>query len=394
MTNIDGFIEPGFEEVAKEFENNFTLRQDIGAAVAVYLDGKPVVDLWGGLANKDTKDPWKKDTMVLVFSTTKGITSILANLLIQQNKLDPEQEVSEIWPEYAQNNKDKTKVKWVLSHKAGLPYIENRHEMPEVMLWNPIIESLAKQAPLWEPGTAHGYHALTFGWLNGEIIRRAYKAKDFSLVFTELLQKPLNLNTYIKLPEDLDKSVAKLEVIEPPKDPELLKIYNAFVGPDTLTGKALATPVPALEDIHVWNSLEIRRSIIPSANAISDARSLAKLYSATVTETDSVKLFNDDQIKLMTEPQTHGNDRILIFPTSFGLGFMLPGQFSLYAHPGSFGHDGAGGSVAFCDPEKKLAFAYVMNKMQASLNGDPRSRSLIDATYKALNEKTPQEFFK
>lgn len=393
MTEINGYVKDGFELVAEEFKNNFTIRQDLGAAVAIYIDGEKVVDLWGGIADENTEEPWQEDTMALVFSTTKGVTSIIANMLIQDGIIDPEQKVSSIWPEFAQNGKETTLVKWLLSHKAGLPYIERAHDIGDVITWDPLVNSLAEQVPLWEPGKEHGYHALTFGWLVGEIIRRSLSKKSFSEIYEQMLQKPLNLNSFISLPEKLDNKVATLKVIEPPTDPELLKIYNAFVGPDTLTGKALATPQPALKDINVWNSKAIRRCAIPSANLITDARSLAKLYSACATKTDNVILFSKEQINSMTKVQTAGNDKVLFFPTAFGLGFMLSGQFSLYAPPGSFGHDGAGGSIAFCDPERSLGFAYVMNKMVATLNGDPRSHSLINATYKSLKEKTPQEYF-
>jgi CubicO group peptidase (beta-lactamase class C family) len=387
VVEIHGFADEGFGPVWDAFRANFETKGEIGASCCIYNGTKPVVDIWAGMAAKDRA--WDEETLCLVFSTTKGATSVLANSF----SLNWDDSVASIWPEFANNNKEKITIRQLISHRAGLPYIESRLDLADVIAWHPVIKALETQRPIWEPGTAHGYHATTFGWLVGEVIRRVSNKSAFSQVFEEKIRKPLNLDFYIGLPESLNSRVAVLDLIKPPEDPKALEIYNMFVGPDTLTGKALASPSPALADMDVWNNPQLYKAEIPSANAITNARNLAKLYAATFNEIDGVKLLSDVQIKEATQCQTSGNDRVLFFETKFGLGFMLSGKFSLYALDGAFGHDGAGGSVGFADPVRNVSFGYVMNKMLVTINGDPRSHELVDAMYKCLNEDSPLKTF-
>ncbi len=389
MTTIEGFVEKGFEPVFSAFKSNFDNNDEIGAAVSIFIESKCVVDLWGGIADTRSNKPWTKDSLQLVFSSTKGATSILANILIQEKILEIDKPVCYYWPEFGENGKDEITVEELLTHKAGLPYIEESFELDDVVAWHPITQALARQNPIWKPGTEHGYHAITFGWLVGELIRRALNEVSFRSCFEKLVSKPLGIDFYIGLPEELSDRVTHLKTIGRPEDEEMAKIYDAFVGPDTLTGKALMSPSPALKDMEIWNNQTIYKAEIPSANGITDARSLAKMYASCVSTVEGQRLLSDEQLKLATQVRTSGADKVLYFETKFGLGFMLPSLNSLYAGENAFGHDGAGGSHGWADSKHKVGFGYVMNKMIASLNGDPRSHALTNALYRSIGEKEP-----
>ncbi|NNN21359.1 MAG: beta-lactamase family protein [Acidimicrobiales bacterium] len=386
---VFGNVEPGFENVAEVFEENFISRGEVGASCAIYVDGQLVVDLYGGVANIDTGEKWSEDTLQLVFSTTKGATALAANILIGRGELDPDEYVYKYWPEFKSNGKDSITVGMLMCHQAGLPYIEKELDLDQVIEWHPVVEALADQQPIWVPGESHGYHAITYGWLVGEVVRRASGAPSFGQFFANEVAKPLGLDFYIGLPNELTSRVSKLITIKRPEDEELGKLYDMVLGPDTLTGKALKSPSPALENMEVWNNPQIFAAEIPSANGITNAKSLAKMYASCVGEVDGIRLLPENQMKKATVARTSGADLVLFFPTLFGLGFMLPSQASLYAGPDAFGHDGAGGSHAWADSRHNIGFGYVMNYMEASLNGDPRSRSLTNAIYEALGDKPP-----
>ncbi len=390
---INGFVEQGFEKIKDEFIDNFTKREDVGAACSIYVEGKKVVDLWGGFKDLEKKLKWQEDTLQLIFSSTKGITATIANILIQNGILDTEALVGDYWPEFKQNGKDSITVKQLLSHQAGLLFVEDSHSIQDVIDWFPIIESLEAQAPYFTPGSEHGYHALTFGWLVGELTRRAAQKESFKELVETYISTPLNLDLYVGLnPSDAER-VSTLIPIKAPIDPELKAIYEQVMAEDSLTAKALFSPKPALSNMHVWNNKKLFGASVPAANGICDARSLAKMYAACVSEVDGTRLLTDDQLEKATTRLTFGADRILFFDTSFGLGYMLPGMFSLYCGKTAFGHDGAGGSHSFADRKHKASFAYVMNKMEAGLNGDPRSRALTDALYEILGEESPSKTF-
>ncbi len=390
---INGFVQQGFEKIKEEFIKNFTDRNDVGAACCIYVEGKKVVDLWGGFADLETKRKWKEDTLQLIFSSTKGITATAANILIQSGKIDPNAYVKDYWPEFGQNSKDEITVKQLLSHQAGLLFVEDSHSVQDIIDWFPIIESLERQAPYFPPGTEHGYHALTFGWLVGELCRRVAQKASFKDVVKELISDPLNLDLYVGLDASKADRVSTLIPIKAPIDPELKAIYEQVMSEDSIIAKALFSPKPALANMHVWNNHEIFKASVPAANGICDARSLAKMYAACVSEIDGVRLLSDKQLDAAVTRLTFGPDRILFFDTSFGLGYMLPGMFSLYCGESAFGHDGAGGSHSFADRNHKASFVYIMNKMEAGLNGDPRSRALTDTLYEILGDKPPSVTF-
>jgi CubicO group peptidase (beta-lactamase class C family) len=398
--NVGGRVEPGFEGVRDAFARNFAEHGEVGAGVAVYVGGRKVVDLWGGDADHDGT-PYGEDTLQLVFSTTKGVTALCANLLAQRGELDVDAPVAHYWPEFAAGKGD-VPVRWLLCHKVGLPYIDRDLTLDEVLAWDPAVKALAEQAPLWEPGTEHGYHAVTFGWLVGEVIRRVTGRSVGAFVADELAG-PLGLDLWIGLPDEQQARVAPLtnhgpgegaagagEASGVPTD--LASMIEQFLGADSLLLKALGGVPGLLIREGMFNRPEVRAAELPAANGVTNARSLAKLYAAAVGTVDELPgvgpLLTESQIAEATTAQTSGPDKVLFFETSFGLGFMRSSPFSPYGAAESFGHSGAGGSLAFADPVNGIGFGYVMNRMLQNLAGDPRTTGLVKAVYDAVGVET------
>lgn len=394
MPEIDGEVAPGFERVRDAFEANFAEGREVGAAFSAYHRGRKVVDLWGGVADATTGAPWARDTLVLVFSTTKGPTAVVANRLIQQGRLDPDAPAAEYWPEFGQAGKADVPVRWVLSHQTGLPWCDTEMSAADVLAWDPVVKALAAEAPHWVPGTQHGYHAVTFGWLVGEIVRRVTGTSVGTQLQVDVCE-PLGLDLWIGLPEDQEHRVARVINFVPPEvtverlrnpegDPTAMMVAQ-FVGPDTVLGKALFSPGFALADAALWDSRELRAAELPAANGVTDARSLARMYAACIGEVDGVRLLSPEQLAAATTRQTSGPDSVLFdFDIQFGLGFMLHSSLLAIGGPASFGHFGAGGSMGWADPVSELAFGYVMNRMDLGLAGDLRSFNLARACYEAV----------
>jgi CubicO group peptidase (beta-lactamase class C family) len=389
-SGVDGFVEPGWEGVAEAFARNFAEHGDIGAAASVFLHDRPVVDLWGGMADAAAGRPWEEDTVVLVFSSTKGATAICANQLVERGRLDVDTAVASYWPEFAAAGKEAIPARWVLSHQAGLPAVTAPLTLQEVLAWDPVVAAIAAQAPMWEPGTATGYHARTFGWMVGEIVRRV-AGISLGTYFAREVAEPLGLDFWIGLPADIEPRVARLYPPIPPEDPKVAEAMAAFLGPDTLLGQVLSGPSGLFGYNDMWNDRALHACEMPSSNGIASARSLARMYAATIASVDGVRLLSDDALALACEPQAERTDRVLGRPTRFGLGFMLAPVLAPFAGPASFGHPGAGGSLGFADPSAGLAFGYVMNQMQLGVTGDARTTGmadgppgLIEAAYRSL----------
>jgi CubicO group peptidase (beta-lactamase class C family) len=410
---VEGVVEPGFEGVHAAFERNFAEHGDVGAAMALYVDGRKVVDLWGGVADVATGEPYREDTLQLVFSSTKGATALCAHLLAQRGELDLDAPVAAYWPEFAQAGKSEVPVRWLLCHKAGLPYVDASLSLEQALTWGPPVEALAAQAPGWEPGTAHGYHAVTYGWLVGEVIRRV-TGRSIGAFFADEVARPLGLDFWIGLPDEHQDRVAPLtnrglprpggrgtggdgtgdgtstaSGMEGEVTDTLTDMIEKFLGPDSLLVRALGGVSGVFTGDGVFNRPEVRAAELPAANGVGDARSLARMYAATIGPVEGadgvdLPLLTPDQLAVATTPQTTEGDRVLLFPTVFGVGYMLSSPFSPYGGARAFGHSGAGGSVGFADPERGIGFGYVMNRMTANLSGDPRTRGLIAATYEAL----------
>jgi len=392
MTDITGTVADGFEPVRDAFRANFDDHGELGAGVAVYVDGELVVDLVGGVADDVNGTPYGPDALQLVFSTTKGAAAMCVHLLAQRGELDLEVPVTELWPDYGAAGKGSTTVAMLLDHQAGVPVVDDPPSLEEILAIEPIVEALAAQAPLWEPGAAHGYHALTYGWLVGEVVRRV-DGRSLGRFFADEIAAPLGIDFWIGLPDEEQERVVPLVAARPSADdfdpasldeevlPLLQDLAAAYLNPTSVTNRALVLDGRFLlgGGRLAWNLPEVRASEIPAANGITNARSLAKLYAACVGEVDGVRLLDEETVASATRERSVGRDRVLVVPTRFGLGFMLPSSFSPLLGPHSFGHPGAGGSLGFGDPDQGVGFGYVMSKMNAGLSNDPRTRGLIDA---------------
>jgi CubicO group peptidase (beta-lactamase class C family) len=376
---IDGWVATEFDPVLDAFGANFDERGEVGAAVGVYLDGRPVVDLWGGLADPNAARPWVEDTIVPVFSCTKGVTAVCANLLIERGELDPDAPVASYWPEFAANGKDAITVRVALSHRAGLPLVEGDFTLDDVCAWDPIVEQLARQAPIWEPGTQHGYHMRTYGWITGELIRRITGVSPGTFLRKEVAD-PLDLSCWIGLPESEEPRVAHL--VPPDMD---MRAALAPLRDKLLLARVFGNPSDLFTYDEMWNTRQMHACELPSSNGIGDARSLARLYASCIQEgVDGVRTLHDVTVQQARTEQVRGPDAVIIVESAYGLGFMLGSSFGAANPPNVFGHAGAGGSLAFADPEVGVAFGYVMNDLRFGADGDPRSESLVRAMYEAV----------
>jgi len=340
-----------------------------------------MVDLWGGVADVATGRRWTEDTIVGVFSSTKGVTAVAANLAIERGLLDPDAAVAKYWPEFGASDKEAITVRQVLSHQAGLPLVEGTFTLDEALSWEPIIEALAAQAPLWEPGTQHGYHMRTYGWLVGELLRRVSGRTPGTFIRDEVTS-PLGADVWVGLPEEQEPRVAMLV---PPK--ASLAAALASLGDSLLLARVFSNPSGLFDYDHMWNTRQLRACELPSSNGIADARGLARVYASCVGDgVDGRRTLTDATVHDATEVNASGPDAVIVVETCFGLGFMLGSSFGPANPSSAFGHAGAGGSLAFADPSTGLAFAYVMNDLRFDTSGDPRSETLVRAALAAYEE--------
>ena len=382
---VEGTCDPKFNRVKDVFVENFEKRNEVGAAAAVMLDGKSVVDIWAGHADREKTRPWTRDTLVNVYSTTKGVTAICAHRLADKGLLDIDAPVAKYWPEFAQAGKEKLPVRYLLSHKAGMAAVRKPLDDDALFNWNKMTMALAEQEPWWEPGTKHGYHALTFGYLVGEIIRRI-TGKTPGTYLREEIAGPLGLDLHIGLDAKDDARTGDMIPMPPPGPGEPNLFAEVMKNPESVAFKAFMNPPNGMRPGMV-NTREWRAAEIPAANGHTTARSLAKLYGALARggELDGVRVMSKEQVAQCSIEQSSGPDALLVINTRFSLGFMMsqPGA-SLGPNAKSFGHPGAGGSLGYADPEAKIGFGYTMNKMHASLLIDPRATALIDAVYASM----------
>jgi CubicO group peptidase (beta-lactamase class C family) len=378
---IDGYVATEFEPVLDAFTDNFDKRGEVGAAVSVYLDGQPVVDLWGGLADATIGTPWRGDTLVLVYSATKGVTAICANLLMQRGLLDPDAAVATLWPEFGANGKGEITVAQVMSHQAGLPLVEGDFTLEESLTFAVMAGALAKQKPIWEPGTKHGYHMRTYGWLVGEIIRRADpQHRSPGTFWREEIGDELGVDFWIGLPESLEPRVATLV---PPKN-DMRKALVPFRD-ELLLARVFSSPGGHFNYDDMWNTRQLHAAELPSSNGIGNARGLARLYASCIGKVDGHRTLSAETVARATLERACGKDEVLMIESCFGLGFLLGRAFGAANPPDAFGHAGAGGALAFADPDSGISFAYVMNDLRFDANeGDPRSEELVRAVYRAL----------
>ena len=382
---IQGECDARFSAVRETFAENFARYRDVGAAVAVTIDGRPVIDLWGGITNKETKAPWERNTLVTVYSTTKGMTAICAHRLVEQGLLDLDAPAARYWPEFAQAGKADVPVHMLLSHRVGLPTVADKLPDGAVFEWDTMTQALARQQPFWEPGTRHGYHGLTYGWLVGEVVRRI-SGKSLGAFFRDEVAVPLGLDFHIGLDAAHDGRVATMySPITSPETARQMEERQAVVVKTMSPELAQARGNISIQGQH--NSEAWRRSEIPAANGHSDARSLARVYGALSGNgsLDGTQALSVDSINKATVEQAIGQDTMLPNKTRFGLGFWLCLDGNMGPNERSFGHPGAGGSIGFADPVLGIGFGYVMNQMKAGLTeSETTGRRLIEALYSSL----------
>jgi len=382
---IHGAVDPKFEGVRRAFAANFEEAGEVGAAVSVVVDGRTVVDLWAGHVDAERSRAWERDTLVNVYSTTKGMTALCAHQLVDEGKLDLDAPVARYWPEFAAADKGHIPVRWLLSHRAGLPAVRRLLPGEALFDWETMTRALAAETPWWEPGTQHGYHAVTFGWLVGEVVRRI-SGTSLGTTFRQKIAKPLGADFWIGLPDAEHARVARLGAmpVPPPSpsgEPSLMELVMR--EPEGMTARAFANPPSIMTSA---NTAEWRRAEIPGANGQANARAIATIYGAVANGT--CPSLSRESVERCRAEQSRGSDAVLRLSTRMGGGFMLPqreipgGSFG--PSDRAFGHPGAGGSLGFADPEAKLGFGYVMNQMGPHILIDPRAEKLAEAAYAAL----------
>jgi CubicO group peptidase (beta-lactamase class C family) len=386
-TEIHGICKDGFQRVKEAFAANFADHGDVGAALVLVVDSEVVVDIWGGYADAARTRLWEQDTIVNVFSTTKGVVATCANRLIEQGKLDPEAPVAKYWPEFAQAGKETLPVKYILNHQAGLPAVDNIIPRELGFQWAPLVDALAAQKPWWEPGTKHGYHTVTFGHLVGELVRRI-TGKSVGTYWRTEIAEPAGIDFHIGFGPELDGRCA--EVIPAPfqmPDPDH-PLGKAFLNPASVTFKSyMITPEPMLNPQYM-NTREWRAAEVPAANGHGNARSLARMYGALAADgqLDGFRILHPETVAESTREQSYGPDEVVFYNTRFARGFArsLP-EYKLSPGDALFGHGGLGGSFGYADPEARFGFAYTMNKMISSpIDVDPRWPRMFDAVYSSL----------
>jgi CubicO group peptidase (beta-lactamase class C family) len=401
-TRFQGHVEEGWGQVADAFRKNFDGNPgEVGAACCVYAGGRRVVDLWGGLADRDSNRPWDETTIALVASTTKGATAICAHLLAQRGRLDLDAPVTKYWPEFGAAGKEHIPVRWLLSHQAGLPIVDGPLTFADACAWHPVIRALEAQKPLWQPGTEHVYHSMTYGFLVGELVRRI-TGTSLGTFFADEVAAPLGLSAWIGLPEAHEGRVAKVEYAAPFTVEELtagmiettgldrdtvIAWMTALWGADSVQARA-GTLGGAFDHTSDYQSTRaFRAAELPFGNMFTNARSLARMYAATVSEVDGVRLLNDATVERMTAVQTdktkmHGLPPGLDIPANrsfyMSLGFWRACPPMPWTGPRAFGHPGSGGSVGFADSDGEVGFGYVTNHWSFRV-GEPRASNLATA---------------
>lgn len=382
-------VTEGFEPVRDAFARNFEVLGDRGAAVAVYRDGRKVVDLWGGTKDANPtgpRPPWTADTAQIVRSATKGVAAAVPLLLHQRGLLDLDAPVGSYWPEFKAGGKDRILVRDLLAHRAGVPALDRGLSAAEAAdgLRGP--RAVAAQEPFWAPGTEHGYHAQTYSWLLSELVLRA-TGRTVGGILAEEIAEPLGLDFWIGLPDAEAHRVGRVAPVDPPEGAGLLKtrprrnVSEAYADPGSLTRRAFA----AIDPLPDENDPAYRAAELPASNGIGTARALARFYAATIgVVEDGARIFTPATTALAGKELSAGPDRVLVVNTRFGPGYMLHGPASPLLSPVSFGHPGRGGSLAFADPEAGIGFGYVTNAHAKSVTADPRAQALVRALRSAL----------
>lgn len=384
---IAGSVEPGFEPVADAFVQAFTGHERMGAALSIRVAGRSVIDLHGGVRDVRTEQPWTSDTASVIFSCTKGLVAVLAARLVQDGLLDYDAPVARYWPEFAAAGKEDVLVRHVLAHRSGLSAPTDDISWTQLLSWSEMTRALAAQPPLWPAGEGYAYHAITQGWLVGEVIRRVV-GESLGQYFGRIVADPLHVDAWIGLPPAEQHRVAHLTV-GPTLDALVAQQAAARTPGEvdwldramTLGG---ALPPTLVEEAGGFNAADLRAAEVPAAGGIATARALATIWSATVVDERGGRILDDAVLERALAVQSEGAPVFAVPPPwpRWGMGFQLDSEARRYLTGDSFGHDGAGGQVGFADPVHGVGFAFLTNVMEAD---DPRATRIIDALRACLS---------
>ena len=390
---LHGEVAPGFERVGQEFERNFAGRGELGAACAVYHDGEKVVDLWGGYRDVERNEPWEEDTLVLVYSTTKGLSGMAMAVAHSRGLIDPGEKVASYWPEFAQNGKENVTVKQLLSHQAGLSALDKPLTLATISDHEALAAAIARQKPAWEPGTRHGYHGISLGWYEGELIRRVdLQRRSIGEFFQDEVAKPLGLEFYVGVPPEVpDHRIAEIEAFHPLQ--MLLHLNTmppgmvlSLMNPRSLTTRSLnhmKLKSPADLNKPEWRAVEV-----PAGGGVGLVRSIARAYGSLATGGGELGIAPEamETLTRPAEPPSLGTrDAVLHTDTMFSSGYMKPfPSFRFGTSERAFGAPGLGVSFGYADPDTRTGFAYAPNKLGFYTWNDPREKALRDALHRCL----------
>jgi CubicO group peptidase (beta-lactamase class C family) len=385
---ISGHVKPGFEAVREAFVENFTRRNELGAACCIYYRGEKVVDMWGGVRNSRTFEPWEEDTMVIVFSATKGMSGLAMALAHSRGLFDYDERISKYWPEFAQQDKEKITVRQLLAHQAGLFAFDKPVDKSIIADLDRLAVVLARQKPEYEPGTRQVYHGITLGYYESELLRRVDpKHRSIGKYFQEEIATPLGLDFYIRLPENIPNS-RLVTLQEANRALAILTIpipfFLATINPSSEIRRALLGSELPMDKERIYT----RNFEVPSGGGVGTARAIAHAYSVFATGGKELGLREETLRQLMAPPlaSVQGfRDGALKVDTRFSLGFTKPDPKNPFGHPGSFGHPGFGGSFGFADPQAEIGYGYVLNR-QGTYFDDPRDHALRNAMYRSIGE--------
>ena len=380
-----GYCHEDFLEVERIFNHNFCKYGEIGSSLCVIVDGEIVVDIWAGHKDKDKTEEWNEDTLSVAFSSTKAALALCAHILIERGELDIKEKVTKYWPEYGKHGKEETTIEMVLNHSAGLPALKTEVKKGGFLDWDYMVKLIENEKPFWEPGRETGYHMMTTGWLLGEIIRRV-TGKSLGEFFDNELRERYELNYWIGLPESEDERVAEIIPFVPSPNDKPSGFATAFRNNKDSMQRLSLTNTGEYD----FNAKETYRAELGAIGGITDARSLAKLLTPLAKNNE--ELLSKDTVRKLSKSNIKTSiDNMLLFPTNFSNGFMLNmdnrstfegegGSFII--GPNAFGHVGYGGSSAtFADPDSKISFGYLTNKLGGEYLINDRAQSLINAVY-------------
>ncbi len=399
---VEGDIEPGFGSVADAFQRNFDERGEVGAAVAAFYEGRKIVDLWGGFRDRARQLPWEEDTMIMVFSSTKGMAATAVHVAHAKGLFAYDDRIADHWHEFGQADKEEITIRQLLAHQAGLPFVHTDLDMETMSDLDVMAEVLAQQPTVWKPGSRHGYHAVTLGWYEGELIRRVDPdGRTLGRFFAEEVAGPLNAEFYIGLPHDVPDD--RIATIYPAKRSQMLlnfgqlplRLIAAMLNPRSSTVRTLTTPA-VLFDTDSWNSRTMMDIELPSGNGVGEVRAVAQIYGSIASGGAELEL-DKETLTAMEEPAPRPSegltDAILKYDRVYSLGYSKPHRTDQRSSRGSwfgtkvgraFGSPGAGGSFGFADPDVGIGFAYAPNRHGATLEDDPREQSIRQALYESL----------